>query len=65
MVSAENYLALKRLGNAGDSFNDVVTEDLCCNLLLEVQVVLTSLHTLVKLILVHMLVEVVELLELE
>jgi predicted CopG family antitoxin len=25
-VSSENYLALKRLGNAGDSFNDVVTE---------------------------------------
>jgi hypothetical protein len=25
-VSKENYLALKRLGNAGDSFNDVVTE---------------------------------------
>jgi predicted CopG family antitoxin len=25
-VSAKNYLALKRLGNAGDSFNDVVTE---------------------------------------
>jgi predicted CopG family antitoxin len=25
-VSQENYLALKRLGNAGDSFNDVVTE---------------------------------------
>jgi hypothetical protein len=25
-VSFENYLALKRLGNAGDSFNDVVTE---------------------------------------
>jgi predicted CopG family antitoxin len=25
-VSEENYLALKRLGSAGDSFNDVVTE---------------------------------------
>ena len=25
-VSTENYLALKRLGSAGDSFNDVVTE---------------------------------------
>jgi predicted CopG family antitoxin len=25
-VSEDNYLALKRLGNAGDSFNDVVTE---------------------------------------
>jgi predicted CopG family antitoxin len=25
-VSTENYLALKGLGNAGDSFNDVVTE---------------------------------------
>jgi predicted CopG family antitoxin len=25
-VSKENYLALKRLGSAGDSFNDVVTE---------------------------------------
>jgi predicted CopG family antitoxin len=25
-VSSENYLALKRLGSAGDSFNDVVTE---------------------------------------
>jgi predicted CopG family antitoxin len=25
-VSQENYLALKRLGSAGDSFNDVVTE---------------------------------------
>ena len=25
-VSSKNYLALKRLGNAGDSFNDVVTE---------------------------------------
>jgi predicted CopG family antitoxin len=25
-VSEENYLALKKLGSAGDSFNDVVTE---------------------------------------
>jgi predicted CopG family antitoxin len=25
-VSDENYLALKRLGSAGDSFNDVITE---------------------------------------
>jgi predicted CopG family antitoxin len=25
-VSEENYLALKRFGSAGDSFNDVVTE---------------------------------------
>ncbi|MBV9176505.1 MAG: hypothetical protein JO297_05660 [Nitrososphaeraceae archaeon] len=25
-VSRENYLALKRLGSAGDSFNDVLTE---------------------------------------
>jgi predicted CopG family antitoxin len=25
-VSRENYLALKRLGSAGDSFNDVITE---------------------------------------
>ena len=25
-VSSENYLALKRLGSAGDSFNDVLTE---------------------------------------
>lgn len=25
-ISEENYLALKRLGSAGDSFNDVVTE---------------------------------------
>jgi predicted CopG family antitoxin len=25
-VSEENYLTLKRLGSAGDSFNDVVTE---------------------------------------
>jgi predicted CopG family antitoxin len=25
-VSEDNYLALKRLGSAGDSFNDVVTE---------------------------------------
>ena len=25
-VSEENYLALKRLGSAGDSFNDVLTE---------------------------------------
>jgi predicted CopG family antitoxin len=25
-VSEENYLALKKLGTAGDSFNDVVTE---------------------------------------
>jgi predicted CopG family antitoxin len=25
-VSEDNYMALKRLGNAGDSFNDVVTE---------------------------------------
>lgn len=25
-VSRENYLALKRLGSTGDSFNDVVTE---------------------------------------
>jgi predicted CopG family antitoxin len=25
-ISGENYLALKRLGRAGDSFNDVVTE---------------------------------------
>jgi predicted CopG family antitoxin len=25
-VSKENYFALKRLGDAGDSFNDVVTE---------------------------------------
>jgi hypothetical protein len=25
-VSQGNYLALKRLGNAGDSFNDVITE---------------------------------------
>jgi predicted CopG family antitoxin len=24
-VSEENYLALKRLGSAGDSFNDVLT----------------------------------------
>ena len=24
-VSEENYLALKKLGNAGDSFNDVIT----------------------------------------
>lgn len=24
-VSQENYLALKRLGNAGDSFNDVIS----------------------------------------
>jgi|GEM_PF-3449070 len=24
-VSQENYLTLKRLGNAGDSFNDVIT----------------------------------------
>ena len=25
-VSEENYLILKRLGRAGDSFNDVITE---------------------------------------
>lgn len=25
-VSEDNYFALKRLGRAGDSFNDVVTE---------------------------------------
>jgi hypothetical protein len=25
-VSQENYLALKRLGSAGDSFNDVISE---------------------------------------
>lgn len=25
-VSKENYLALKRLGSAGDSFNDVLTD---------------------------------------
>jgi predicted CopG family antitoxin len=25
-VSEENYVALKRLGRAGDSFNDVITE---------------------------------------
>lgn len=25
-VSVENYLALKKLGSAGDSFNDVITE---------------------------------------
>ena len=25
-VSEENYLTLKRLGSAGDSFNDVITE---------------------------------------
>lgn len=25
-VSEENYLTLKKLGSAGDSFNDVVTE---------------------------------------
>ena len=25
-VSSKNHLALKRLGNTGDSFNDVVTE---------------------------------------
>jgi hypothetical protein len=25
-VSEKNYLALKKLGSAGDSFNDVVTE---------------------------------------
>lgn len=25
-VSWENYLALKKLGSAGDSFNDVLTE---------------------------------------
>ena len=25
-VSEENYLTLKRLGGAGDSFNDVITE---------------------------------------
>jgi predicted CopG family antitoxin len=25
-VSRKNYLSLKRLGNAGDSFNDVVTQ---------------------------------------
>jgi hypothetical protein len=25
-VSEKNYLALKKLGTAGDSFNDVVTE---------------------------------------
>ncbi|MFL6421567.1 MAG: antitoxin VapB family protein [Nitrososphaeraceae archaeon] len=25
-VSEENYLALKRLGMAGDSFNDVMTQ---------------------------------------
>jgi predicted CopG family antitoxin len=25
-ISEENYLQLKRLGNAGDSFNDVLTE---------------------------------------
>jgi predicted CopG family antitoxin len=25
-VSKENYLTLKRLGSAGDSFNDVITE---------------------------------------
>ncbi len=25
-VSEENYFALKRLGSAGDSFNDVLTE---------------------------------------
>jgi predicted CopG family antitoxin len=25
-VSQANYLTLKRLGNAGDSFNDVLTE---------------------------------------
>jgi len=25
-VSEENYLVLKRLGSAGDSFNDVLTE---------------------------------------
>ena len=25
-VSEENYFAFKRLGRAGDSFNDVVTE---------------------------------------
>ena len=25
-VSEENYLALKRLGMAGDSFNDVLTQ---------------------------------------
>jgi predicted CopG family antitoxin len=25
-VSEENYLILKRLGSAGDSFNDVITE---------------------------------------
>jgi predicted CopG family antitoxin len=25
-VSKENYLILKRLGRAGDSFNDVITE---------------------------------------
>jgi predicted CopG family antitoxin len=25
-VSQENYLALKRLGSAGDSFNDVINE---------------------------------------
>jgi predicted CopG family antitoxin len=25
-VSEENYLALKKLGSAGDSFNDVITE---------------------------------------
>jgi predicted CopG family antitoxin len=25
-VSEENYLALKKLGSAGDSFNDIVTE---------------------------------------
>ena len=25
-VSPENYLALKKLGDAGDSFNDVISE---------------------------------------
>jgi predicted CopG family antitoxin len=25
-VSEENYITLKRLGSAGDSFNDVITE---------------------------------------
>jgi predicted CopG family antitoxin len=34
-VSQKNYLALKRLGSAGDSFNDVISEKLKEQKLLE------------------------------
>jgi predicted CopG family antitoxin len=36
-VSEENYLALKRLGSAGDSFNDVLTAILKKKRLLQIR----------------------------